>query len=148
MWCGPTFDFRSPLSFIPTFFIFLFFIVDGVFVSSSFSFWFFSPFNTFCVMGSSFFLLYFFYWPIPPSFIPTFFIFLLFIVDGVGSYQVGYTRSHPNTEVKMLRACSVPLCSRRWERQVIYPGAGMCHKVRRVIVRRDISISVNCFTCN
>ena len=23
----------------------------------------------------------------------------------VGSYQVGYTRSHPNTEVKMLRAC-------------------------------------------
>ena len=38
----------------------------------------------------------------------------------VGSYQVGYTRSHPNTEVKMLRACSVPLCSRRWERQVIY----------------------------
>ena len=38
----------------------------------------------------------------------------------VGSYQVGYTRSHPNTEVKMLRACSVPLCSHRWERQVIY----------------------------
>ena len=38
----------------------------------------------------------------------------------VGSYQVGYTRSHPNTEVKMLRACSVPLCSHRRERQVIY----------------------------
>ena len=35
-------------------------------------------------------------------------------------YQVGYTRSHPNTEVKMLRACSVPLCSHRWERQVTY----------------------------
>ena len=38
----------------------------------------------------------------------------------VGSYQVGYTRSHLNTEVKMLRACSVPLCSHRRERQVIY----------------------------
>ena len=38
----------------------------------------------------------------------------------VGSYQVGYTRSHLNTEVKMLRACSVPLCSHRWERQVTY----------------------------
>ena len=41
-------------------------------------------------------------------------------ISSVGSYQVGYTRSHPNTEVKMLRACSVPLCSHRWERQVIY----------------------------
>ena len=41
-------------------------------------------------------------------------------LSSVGSYQVGYTRSHPNTEVKMLRACSVPLCSHRWERQVIY----------------------------
>ena len=46
------------------------------------------------------------------------YVFLFFI--SVGSYQVGYTRSHPNTEVKMLRACSVPLCSHRWERQVIY----------------------------
>ena len=44
---------------------------------------------------------------------------LMFFIS-VGSYQVGYTRSHPNTEVKMLRACSVPLCSHRWERQVIY----------------------------
>ena len=44
------------------------------------------------------------------------FLFLLL----VGSYQVGYTRSHPNTEVKMLRARSVPLCSHRWERRVIY----------------------------
>ena len=41
-------------------------------------------------------------------------------LSSVGSYQVGYTRSHPNTEVKMLRVCSVPLCSHRWERQVIY----------------------------
>ena len=41
-------------------------------------------------------------------------------LSSVGSYQVGYTRSHPNTEVKMLRACSVPLCSHRRERQVIY----------------------------
>ena len=55
------------------------------------------------------------------------FLLFFFILDylfpffiSVGSYQVGYTRSHPNTEVKMLRACSVPLCSHRWERQVIY----------------------------
>ena len=46
--------------------------------------------------------------------------YLFMTVSLVGSYQVGYTRSHPNTEVKMLRACSVPLCSHRWERQVIY----------------------------
>ena len=47
-------------------------------------------------------------------------IYLFLFLISVGSYQVGYTRSHPNTEVKMLRACSVPLCSHRWERQVIY----------------------------
>ena len=53
------------------------------------------------------------YWPVHHT-------YLFLLLSLVGSYQVGYTRSHPNTEVKMLRACSVPLCSHRWERQVIY----------------------------
>ena len=61
------------------------------------------------IFFSLFFLFFFFYHN---------YYFLFFI--SVGSYQVGYTRSHPNTEVKMLRACSVPLCSHRWERKVIY----------------------------
>ena len=51
---------------------------------------------------------------------PVYHTYLFLFLSLVGSYQVGYTRSHPNTEVKMLRACSVPLCSHRWERQVIY----------------------------
>ena len=52
--------------------------------------------------------------------LPTHHDYPFLTLSSVGSYQVGYTRSHPNTEVKMLRACSVPLCSHRWERQVIY----------------------------
>ena len=44
--------------------------------------------------SSSLVFLYFGYYVMPFSFLLS-----------VGSYQVGYTRSHPNTEVKMLRAC-------------------------------------------
>ena len=44
--------------------------------------------------SSSLVFLYFGYYAMPFSFLLS-----------VGSYQVGYTRSHPNTEVKMLRAC-------------------------------------------
>ena len=61
----------------------------------------------------------------------------------VGSYQVGYTRSHPNTEVKMLRACSVPLCSHRWERQVIYLFAFffyLIYKIYKIYKRETFPI--------
>ena len=63
----------------------------------------------------------------------------------VGSYQVGYTRSHPNTEVKMLRACSVPLCSHRWERQVIYLLFFLIFPItirHDITITRDITVSI------
>ena len=63
----------------------------------------------------------------------------------VGSYQVGYTRSHPNTEVKMLRACSVPLCSHRWERQVIYLLFFLFFPItirHDITITRDITVSI------
>ena len=96
---------------LPFYFFFFIFFIWFLLLSLSLLYYYhyyiftfsFVSFFSFFLCASVFFLKYLF-------------LFLL----SVGSYQVGYTRSHPNTEVKMLRACSVPLCSHRWERQVIY----------------------------
>ena len=76
----------SPFIYFFFFFFYLFFLLFILFI---FSFLFFFIFSIYFYL----FVLYFLYKQ------DRLFSSL------VGSYQVGYTRSHPNTEVKMLRAC-------------------------------------------